>query len=202
MYSADLSMVVCSIACCCRTWWFLIPQAGVTCAMQTAIFAFLLHYHPPSCCFVARSCYCRCCWSAASGRLEVACACSCPDRVMGTTPHRAAAREQHLTTAAAAGLLLLAGWRWHMRAAALTESCAPPCPAAAPEHIVLTPLLLPAASRRLEVACAFSCPDRVLCTAMSGCGSHALIAVGTKKPGVVLADVASGAFTHTLTGHS
>ncbi|WIA19361.1 hypothetical protein OEZ85_003989 [Tetradesmus obliquus] len=53
----------------------------------------------------------------------------------------------------------------------------------------------------LEVACVFSCSDKVMCTGMSSCGSHALIAVGTKKPGVVLADVASGAFTHTLSGH-
>lgn len=74
---------------------------------------------------------------------------------------------------------------------------------------VLQLLLLPdppaadpaAASCRLEVACAFSCSDKVMCTGMSSCGSHALIAVGTKKPGVVLADVASGAFTHTLSGH-
>jgi DNA excision repair protein ERCC-8 len=31
--------------------------------------------------------------------------------------------------------------------------------------------------------------------------SHALIAVGSKSPGLRLADVVSGAFTHTLAGH-
>eukprot|EP00879_Flechtneria_rotunda_P012726 GHRR01013289.1.p1 GENE.GHRR01013289.1~~GHRR01013289.1.p1 ORF type:complete len:287 (+),score=75.38 GHRR01013289.1:746-1606(+) len=54
----------------------------------------------------------------------------------------------------------------------------------------------------LEVACAFNCPDKVMAVAMSSCASsHALIAVGTNEPGVVLADIVSGAFTHTLTGH-
>lgn len=38
--------------------------------------------------------------------------------------------------------------------------------------------------------------------AMSNCAtSHALIAVGDKQQGLVLADIASGAFTHTLDGH-
>lgn len=38
---------------------------------------------------------------------------------------------------------------------------------------------------------------------MSGCAvGHALIAVGSKQPEVVLADMVSGAFTHTLDGHT
>lgn len=52
------------------------------------------------------------------------------------------------------------------------------------------------------MACSFSCPDKVLAVAMSSCASsHALIAVGNKQQGLVLADIASGAFTHTLDGH-
>lgn len=55
---------------------------------------------------------------------------------------------------------------------------------------------------RLEVAASFTCRDKVLALAMPSCASgSALIAVGTKQPGVMLADIVSGAFTHTLTGH-
>lgn len=55
---------------------------------------------------------------------------------------------------------------------------------------------------RLQVACNFGCADKVLTVAMSNCAtSHALIAVGDKQQGLVLADIASGAFTHTLDGH-
>jgi hypothetical protein len=55
---------------------------------------------------------------------------------------------------------------------------------------------------RVQVACSFSCADKVLAVAMSSCASsHALIAVGDKQQGLVLADIASGAFTHTLDGH-
>eukprot|EP00878_Enallax_costatus_P021271 GHUV01022514.1.p1 GENE.GHUV01022514.1~~GHUV01022514.1.p1 ORF type:complete len:430 (+),score=57.87 GHUV01022514.1:30-1319(+) len=54
----------------------------------------------------------------------------------------------------------------------------------------------------LEVACDFECPDKVHSVAMSSFAtSHALIAVATKNPLVQLADVVSGGFTHTLTGH-
>lgn len=53
------------------------------------------------------------------------------------------------------------------------------------------------------MACTFRCPDKVLSVAMSGCAaSHALIAVGSKKSELVLADIVSGAFTHTLDGHT
>lgn len=56
--------------------------------------------------------------------------------------------------------------------------------------------------RRLQVAASFRCADKVLSVAMSGCaGSHVLIAVGSKKSELVLADIASGALTHTLDGH-
>jgi hypothetical protein len=55
---------------------------------------------------------------------------------------------------------------------------------------------------RLQVACSFGCADKVLAVAMSNYAtSHALIAVGDKQQGLVLADIASGAFTHTLDGH-
>ncbi|KAF8058843.1 ATCSA-1 [Scenedesmus sp. PABB004] len=55
----------------------------------------------------------------------------------------------------------------------------------------------------LAVACAFGCPGKVQALGMSAVASaHALVAVGTKKPGVMLADVVSGAFVHTLDGHA
>lgn len=73
---------------------------------------------------------------------------------------------------------------------------------ATPQHNTTAPHCHPAAHCSVQLACSFKCVDKVLSVAMSSCAaSHALIAVGDKQQGLVLADIASGAFTHTLDGH-
>eukprot|EP00850_Spirogloea_muscicola_P016627 SM000136S00173 [mRNA] locus=s136:184851:188612:- [translate_table: standard] len=55
----------------------------------------------------------------------------------------------------------------------------------------------------LQVEVQFAMPAKVCAVAMSGAAAaaHALVACATEDPRVRLADIASGAFTHTLSGH-
>ncbi|GAB4816816.1 hypothetical protein N2152v2_003862 [Parachlorella kessleri] len=54
----------------------------------------------------------------------------------------------------------------------------------------------------LAVAAGFTLSGRVHAVAMSPCATtHCLVAVGQAKPQVMLCDVTSGGFTHTLSGH-
>lgn len=57
-------------------------------------------------------------------------------------------------------------------------------------------------SRVLQVAVQFNMPGKVYAIAMSTIATtHMLVAAGTENDIVRLCDLATGAFTHTLSGH-
>ncbi|CAO3646565.1 unnamed protein product [Cunninghamella blakesleeana] len=54
----------------------------------------------------------------------------------------------------------------------------------------------------MEMACNFSLETRVYCQSISPIASHCLVASASADPHLRLCDLKSGAFTHTLTGHT
>ncbi|KAI9299675.1 DNA excision repair protein ERCC-8 [Cunninghamella echinulata] len=54
----------------------------------------------------------------------------------------------------------------------------------------------------MEMACNFSLESRVYCQSISPIATHCLVASAAAEPHIRLCDLNSGAFTHTLTGHT